>query len=158
MNQERKCKIEDISKSLVDKFNAIEVSLNELRTMDCDIELDDFSEDTRIYKIIDESFIHSLLSDNEKEEINITLEHLNNNSISINKLSYDFEISTGKRILVILESKDGDYLSGFIMKGNGQQLFDYLSSFTGEYIKNNNPLDEIIDDLRHFRPYGKYFK
>ncbi|RDY23190.1 hypothetical protein CHF27_009580 [Romboutsia maritimum] len=72
---------------------------------------------------------------------------------------YMNEISTGKLIIVILQSEDKINLSGFIMEGNGQILYDYLISLMNEPIeKSSNPLDQVIEELNHFRPYGKYFK
>lgn len=45
------------------------------------------------------------------------------------------------------------------MEGNGEVLYNYLASLIDESIeKNFNPLDEVIDELSHFKPYGKYFK
>ena len=45
------------------------------------------------------------------------------------------------------------------MEGAGQKLFDYLMSLIDEPIeKTSNPIDELIEELSHFRPYGKYFK
>lgn len=68
------------------------------------------------------------------------------------------EISTGKLIIIILESKDKINLSGFVMEGNGQKLFDYLMSCIDEPIeKVSNQLYELIEESHNFRPYGKYF-
>ncbi|MDO7203204.1 hypothetical protein Q5M85_02080 [Paraclostridium bifermentans] len=45
------------------------------------------------------------------------------------------------------------------MEGNGQVLFDYLTSLIGNDVKKEfNKLDEIIEELKEFKPYGKYFK
>ncbi|MFR3499746.1 MAG: hypothetical protein ACLTT7_12120 [Paraclostridium bifermentans] len=45
------------------------------------------------------------------------------------------------------------------MEGNGQVLFDYLTSSIGNDVKKEfNKLDEIIEELKEFKPYGKYFK
>jgi len=61
--------------------------------------------------------------------------------------------------VIILESDEMDNLSGFTMDGNGQLLFNYLSNLIGDNIeKNNNIVDEVIQDLSHFNPYGKFFK
>ncbi|WGX77039.1 hypothetical protein QJS64_08630 [Paraclostridium bifermentans] len=86
----------------------------------------------------------------------MTIEHLNNID---DDSSYLNKISTGQLIIIVLESKDKFNLSGFIMEGNGQVLFDYLTSLIGNDIKKEfNKLDEIIEELKEFKPYGKYFK
>ena len=45
------------------------------------------------------------------------------------------------------------------MDGSGELLYNYLLTLIGEDIeKSINPLDEVIEELSQFRPYGKYFK
>jgi hypothetical protein len=159
MNIESKYKIKDISKCLVDTFKAQEITLEEFLSFDSNIPTTELNNKSKIYKISDSNFIQSLLSENEKSEIQITVDHLNKNIGDIDCLSYEYQISIGKLIVIILESKDGDNLSSFIMDGNGQLLFNYLSKLIGDDIeKNDNPLDEVIEELNHFKPYGKYFK
>lgn len=159
MNRENMYKTEDISTHLIEYFNAKEITVEEFLSMNSNISSEELKDNPKVYKISDSNFIQPLLSENEKSEIKITIDHLNKNSIEIDELSYEYQISTGKLIVIILESKDGDNLSGFIMDGNGQLLFNYLSKLIGDDIeKNINPLDEVIEELSHFKPYGKYFK
>ena len=69
------------------------------------------------------------------------------------------QISTGKLIVITLESDDNINLSGFTMQGSGEKLYNYLISLINDKIeKNYNPLDETISELNHYSPYGKYFK
>lgn len=159
MDKENKCKVGDISKCLIDEFKALEITIEEFLSMNSNISSAELNNNLKIYKINDTDFIQSLLSENEKSEIQITIEHLNKNVSDINHLSYEYQISTGKLIVIILESDEMDNLSGFTMDGNGQLLFNYLSNLIGDNIeKNNNIVDEVIKDLSHFRPYGKFFK
>ena len=45
------------------------------------------------------------------------------------------------------------------MDGIGEFIFNSLSKFVGSDVqKNENPLDEVIEELKQFKPYGKYFK
>ena len=45
------------------------------------------------------------------------------------------------------------------MDGVGEFLFNCLSKFIGDDIeKTENPLDEVIEELKQFKPYGKFFK
>lgn len=45
------------------------------------------------------------------------------------------------------------------MDGIGEFIFNSLSKFIGDDVKkSDNPLDEVIEELKHFMPYGKYFK
>ena len=100
-----------------------------------------------------------LLSENEKSEIQITIEHFNKNSEDIKYSSYEYQISTGKLIIIVLESIDGETLDSFTMDGIGEFIFNSLSKFIGDDVKkSDNPLDEVIEELKHFMPYGKYFK
>ena len=159
MGIENKCKIKDISKCLVDEFKAYEISVEEFLNLGSNISTIELGNNPIIYKIDDSDFIQSLLSENEKSEINITIEHLNKNIESIDYSSYEYKISTGKLIVIILESIDGETLSGFRMDGVCEFLFNCLSKFIGDDIeKTENPLDEVIEELKHFRPYGKFFK
>ena len=158
MNNINNCKIENVSKYLTEKFNAIEITVDEFLENNKDIYEGAIEDISMIYKIEDGNIIQSLLSENEKLEIEITKEHLRNNQIEDND-SYMNEISTGKIIIIILESKDKINLSGFVMEGNGQILFDYLTGLMDKPIeKSVNQLDEVIEELNHFKPYGKYFK
>lgn len=156
MNIKSNYKIEDVSKYIIEKFNAIEITKDEFLEKNKDMYENELENISRILKIEDEEIIGNLLSENEKEEIKITIEHLKeieNCSTSI------YEISTGKLIIVILESEDNINLSGFIMEGIGEILFDYLMSLIDEPIeKNYNELDEVIEELSHYRPYGKFVK
>lgn len=158
MNNINDCKIENVSKYLTEKFNAVEIMVDEFLENNKEIYEGSLEDISMIYKIEDENIIQSLLSENEKLEIEITKEHLRNNQIEDND-SYMNEISTGKLIIIILESKDKINLSGFVMEGNGQILFDYLTGLMDKPIeKSVNQLDEVIEELNHFKPYGKYFK
>lgn len=156
MNIKSNYKIEDVSKYIIEKFNAIEITKDEFLEKNKDMYENELENISRILKIEDEEIIGNLLSENEKEEIKITIEHLKeieNCSTSI------YEISTGKLIIIILESEDNINLSGFIMEGIGEILFDYLMSLIDEPIeKNYNELDEVIEELSHYRPYGKFVK
>ncbi|MEG1410357.1 MAG: hypothetical protein RSD36_11000 [Terrisporobacter sp.] len=156
MNIKSNYKIEDVSKYIIEKFNAIEITKDEFLEKNKDMYENEIENISRILKIEDEEIIGNLLSENEKEEIKITIEHLKeieNCSTSI------YEISTGKLIIIILESEDNINLSGFIMEGIGEILFDYLMSLIDEPIeKNYNELDEVIEELSHYRPYGKFVK
>ena len=159
MDIESKCKIKDISKCLVDEFKAHEISIEEFLNLGSNISTIKLGNNPIIYKIDDSDFIQSLLSEDEKSEINITIEHLNKNIEDIEYSSYEYKISTGKLIIIILESIDGNTLSGFRMDGVGDFLFNCLSKFIGYDIeKTENPLDEVIEELKQFRPYGKFFK
>ena len=133
MNIKKNHKIEDISKYLIENFNATEITIDEFLISNQDISEDTFEDISKILKI----------EDDLKEDCS----------------SYVNKISTGKLIIIILESKDKTTLSGFTMEGAGQKLFDYLMSLIDEPIeKTSNPIDELIEELSHFRPYGKYFK
>jgi hypothetical protein len=152
-------KIEDISKYLIQKLSAKEVVGDEFLARNKDIYEGEIKDIAAIYKIEDENIIQSLLSEDEKSEIEIIIKHLNeNNHIEEDCSLYMNEISTGKLIVIILESKDKINLSGFVMEGNGQKLFDYLMSLIDEPIeKVSNQLDQLIEESRNFKPYGKYF-
>lgn len=154
-----KCKIKDISKCLVNEFKAQQITKENLLNLSGNISTIELNDNSIIYKISDSDFIQSLLSENEKSEIQITIEHFNKNDEDVECSSYEYQISTGKLIIIVLESEDGDNLSSFVMDGIGEFLFNYLSKFIGDDIeKNHNPLDEVIEELNHFTPYGKYFK
>lgn len=77
MNIKKNHKVEDISKYLIENFNATEITIDEFLTNNQDISEDTFEDISKILKIEDENIIQSLLSENEKEEIQITIEHLN---------------------------------------------------------------------------------
>ena len=158
------CSIEDISKELINEFSAIEITVEELvKQSECIYE-DIDKNTTKIYIINDENTIESLLSESEKEEILITIEHFRKNGLdkdNVDEICMEFmnKISTGKLIVITLESEDNVNLSGFTMQGSGEKLYNYLLALTGEtFEKNNNLLDETIYELKQFRPYGKFFK
>lgn len=158
------CSINNISKELVNEFSANEITVEELvKQSECIYE--DIPQNTiKVYIINDESIIENLLSESEKEEILITIEHFRKNGLdkdNVDEICMNFmnQISTGKLIVIILESEDDTHLSGFTMQGSGEKLYKYLLSLTGEqFEKYPNPLDETIYELKQFRPYGKFFK
>ncbi|GAA0090420.1 MULTISPECIES: hypothetical protein [Paraclostridium] len=157
MNNENKYSIDNISKNLIENYGAEEITLEDFFNMDENNEEYSFEDISKIYKIDNEGVIEKLLSEEEKAQIELTIEHLNN--IDNDDSSYLDKISTGQLIIIVLESKDKVNLSGFIMEGNGQVLFDYLTDLIGNDVKKEfNKLDEIIEELKEFKPYGKYFK
>ncbi|WP_195947624.1 hypothetical protein [Paraclostridium bifermentans] len=157
MNNENKYSIDNISKNLIENYRAVEITLEDFFNMDENNEEYSFEDISKIYKIDNLDVIEKLLSEEEKTQIELTIEHLNN--IDNDDSSYLDKISTGQLIIIVLESKDKVNLSGFIMEGNGQVLFDYLTSLIGNDVKKEfNKLDEIIEELKEFKPYGKYFK
>lgn len=157
MNNENKYRIDNISKNLIENYKAVEITLEDFFNMDENNEEYSFEDISKIYKIDNLGVIEKLLSEEEKTQIELTIEHLNN--IDNDDSSYLDKISTGQLIIIVLESKDKVNLSGFIMEGNGQVLFDYLTSLIGNDVKKEfNKLDEIIEELKEFKPYGKYFK
>lgn len=157
MNNENKYSIDNISKNLIENYGAEEITLEDFFNMDENNEEYSFEDISKIYKIDNECVIEKLLSEEEKAQIELTIEHLNN--IDNDDSSYLDKISTGQLIIIVLESKDKVNLSGFIMEGNGQVLFDYLTDLIGNDVKKEfNKLDEIIEELKEFKPYGKYFK
>ncbi|GKZ03256.1 hypothetical protein [Paraclostridium bifermentans] len=157
MKNENKYSIDNISKNLIENYGAEEITLEDFFNMDENNEDYSFEDISKIYKIDNECVIEKLLSEEEKAQIELTIEHLNN--IDNDDSSYLDKISTGQLIIIVLESKDKVNLSGFIMEGNGQVLFDYLTDLIGNDVKKEfNKLDEIIEELKEFKPYGKYFK
>lgn len=157
MNNENKYSIDNISKNLIENYRAVEITLGDFLNMDENNEEYSFEDVSKIYKIDNLGVIEKLLSEEEKTQIELTIEHLNN--IDNDDSSYLDKISTGQLIIIVLESKDKVNLSGFIMEGNGQVLFDYLTNLIGNDVKKEfNKLDEIIEELKEFKPYGKYFK
>lgn len=155
MNKNDKCKINDVSNYLVDKLKATEISIEEFLSLNSNISVDEFNNEVKIYKITDPNLIKPLLSESEKAEIEITMEHLNEDIGNIDLLSYEYEISTGKLVVIILESEDGEHLLGFIMDGNGELLFNSLLELLGnDFEKSENTLENMIEELRHFKPYG----
>lgn len=157
MNNENKYSIDNISKNLIENYDAEEITLEDFFNMDENNEDYRFEDISKIYKIDNVGVIEKLLSEEEKAQIELTIEHLNN--IDNDDSSYLDKISTGQLIIIVLESKDKVNLSGFIMEGNGQALFDYLTDLIGNDVKKEfNKLDEIIEELKEFKPYGKYFK
>lgn len=157
MNNENKYSIDNISKNLIENYGAEEITLEDFFNMDENNEDYSFEDISKIYKIDNVGVIEKLLSEEEKAQIELTIEHLNN--IDNDDSSYLDKISTGQLIIIVLESKDKVNLSGFIMEGNGQALFDYLTDLIGNDVKKEfNKLDEIIEELKEFKPYGKYFK
>lgn len=159
MGIENNYKIKDISKHLIDEFKAQEITIKEYLSLKSYIPSTELNSKSKIYKISDSDFIQSLLSETEKSEIQITIDHLNKNLECVDLSSYEYQISTGKLIVIILNVTDDNNLSSFIMYGNGQLLLNYLSELIGDDIeKNDNPLNDVIEELSHFKPYGKYFK
>ncbi|MEX6585340.1 hypothetical protein [Paraclostridium bifermentans] len=157
MKNENKYSIDNISKNLIENYGAEEITLEDFFNMDENNEDYSFEDISKTYKIDNECVIEKLLSEEEKAQIELTIEHLNN--IDNDDSSYLDKISTGQLIIIVLESKDKVNLSGFIMEGNGQVLFDYLTDLIGNDVKKEfNKLDEIIEELKEFKPYGKYFK
>ncbi|UOW68726.1 hypothetical protein [Paraclostridium bifermentans] len=157
MNNENKYSIDNISKNLIENYGVEEITLEDFFNMDENNEEYSFEDISKIYKIDNEGVIEKLLSEEEKAQIELTIEHLNN--IDNDDSSYLDKISTGQLIIIVLESKDKVNLSGFIMEGNGQVLFDYLTDLIGNDVKKEfNKLDEIIEELKEFKLYGKYFK
>lgn len=157
MNNENKYSIDNISKNLIENYGAEEITLEDFFNMDENNEEYSFEDISKIYKIDNEGVIEKLLSEEEKAQIELTIEHLNH--IDNDDSSYLDKISTGQLIIIVLESKDKVNLSGFIMEGNGQVLFDYLTDLIGNDVKKEfNKLDEIIEELKEFKPYGKYLK
>ncbi|MBN8046583.1 hypothetical protein J0A94_02005 [Paraclostridium bifermentans] len=157
MKNENKYSIDNISKNLIENYGAEEITLEDFFNMDENNEVYSFEDISKIYKIDNEGVIEKLLSEEEKAQIELTIEHLNN--IDNDDSSYLDKISTGQLIIIVLESKDKVNLSGFIMEGNGKVLFDYLTDLIGNDVKKEfNKLDEIIEELKEFKPYGKYFK
>lgn len=153
--------IDKVNKILINKYQAVEIDgydiLNSINYSN-----ETIKDIVKTYKIEDESIIQSILSIEEKEELEITLEYLDKNreDADLNIMFDDMhKITTGKLVVIMLESEDNIHLTGFIMHGNGQKLYDYLSKLIGENLeKNYNNLDETISELKNFRPYGKYFK
>lgn len=94
MNNESKCKIENISKYLIEKYEAKEITLENFLDMDENNEEYNFEDISKIYKIDNVEIIEKLLSEEEKSEIELTIEHLNN--IEENDSSYLNKISTGQ--------------------------------------------------------------
>jgi hypothetical protein len=155
-------KIENIKKFLIQEFQAKEVNSSDFFKYNEYVYEGILEDIVAIYKIDDENIIQSLLSEKEKLEIEITINHLQNEKYLDNKCTYLNKISTGKLIVIILESEDKVNLSGFTFEGNGEKLFEILLSLLNEadkkIEKNINLLDEKIEELHHFYPYGKYFK
>ncbi|MCB5943020.1 hypothetical protein LJB68_15950, partial [bacterium 210820-DFI.6.52] len=60
-----------------------------------------FEDISKIYKIDNEGVIEKLLSEEEKAQIELTIEHLNN--IDNDDSSYLDKISTGQLIIIVLE-------------------------------------------------------
>ncbi|MCU9811578.1 hypothetical protein [Paraclostridium sp. AKS81] len=135
MNNENKYSIDNISKNLIENYGAEEITLEDFFNMDENNEEYSFEDISKIYKIDNEGVIEKLLSEEEKSQIELTIEHLNN--IDNDDSSYLDKISTGQLIIIVLESKDKVNLSGFIMEGNGQVLFDYLTDLIGNDVKKN---------------------
>lgn len=151
--------INDISKYLCDEFKAQEITREEFLNLSESNSTIQLNDNSRVYKISDSNFIQSLLSEKEKAEIQITIDHFNKIYDDIKYSSYEYQISTGNLIIIILESTDKDTLSSFTIDGIGDFVFNYLSKFIDDDIeKSENPLDEVIEELKHFKPYGKYFK
>lgn len=155
MDKNDKCKLNDISNYLVEKLKAKEITAEEFLNMNSNISAEELNDKSIIYKINDCNLIKSLLSENEKSELEITMDHLNKDIDDIDRSSYEYQISTGNLIVIILESEDGEHLSGFIMDGNGELLFNSLLELIGnDFEKSNNTLEDMIEELRRFKPYG----
>ena len=42
---------------------------------------------------------------------------------------------------------------------DGETLDSFAMDRIGDDVKKSeNPLDEVIEEMKHFKPYGKYFK
>lgn len=159
MSIDNKCEIKSISKCLVNEFKAQKITKEEFLKLSENTSTIELNDNSIIYKIGDFNFIQSLLSENEKSEIQITIEHFNKNYEDIKCSSYEYQISTGKLIIIVLESVNRETLDSFTMDGIGEFIFNYLSKFIGDDIqKVENPLDEVIEELKHFNAYGKYLK
>lgn len=162
--EDRKTSINKVSRYLIDNYKAIEITIEDLIKYSGCIYSDIEKNTVKVFKIDNKEIINSLLSISEKEEILITIDYLQKNGLGKEKADedcYNFmnDISTGKLIIVTLESEDNNNLSGFAMQGSGESLYKYLLSLMGEKLeKNPNPLEETIYELKQFRPYGKYFK
>ena len=157
MSENYKCKINDVSNYLIEKFKAIEITLEDFLSMNSNITAEEINSGLKIYKITDCNFIKLLLSEAEKSEIEINLKHLNEYIEDIDLSSYEYQISTGNLVVIILESDDGEHLSGFIMDGNGELLFNSLLELIGDnFEKTNNTLEDMIEELRRFKPYGTF--
>lgn len=155
MDKNNKCKLNDISNYLVEKLKAKEMTVEEFLSMNSNISAEELNNNSKIFKINDCNLIKSLLSENEKSELEITMDHLNKDLDNIDKSSYEYRISTGNLVVIILESEDGEHLSGFIMDGNGELLFNSLLELIGnDFEKSNNTLEYMIEELRRFKPYG----
>ncbi len=160
----RETSINIISSYIINDYNAIEITIEELIEYSGCIYSDISKNTVKVFKIDDKEIIENLLSESEKEEINVTIDYLKKNGLGqerANEECYNFmnDISTGKLIIVTLESEDNSNLSGFTMQGSGEKLYKYLLNLMGENLeKDHNPLDETIYELKQFRPYGKYFK
>lgn len=155
MVKNNKCKLNDISNYLVEKLKAKEITAEEFLSMNSNISDEELNNKSKIYKINDCNLIKSLLSENEKSELEITIDHLNKDIDGIEKSSYEYQISTGNLVVIVLESEDGEHLSGFIMDGNGELLFNSLLELIGsDFEKSNNTLEDMIEELRRFKPYG----
>ena len=135
MDIENKCEIKSISKCLVEQFKAQEITKEDFFKLSENISTIDLNDNSIIYKISDSNFIQSLLSENEKSEIQITIEHFNKNSEDIKYSSYEYQISTGKLIIIVLESIDGETLDSFTMDGIGEFIFNSLSKFIGSDVQ-----------------------
>lgn len=155
-----KCSLADVCTDLTEKYNAKEITIGEFLSKSTCICEDTYKSLSKVYKIEDESVIQSLLSESEKKEILIAIQYLEkNNPVEDYKdecSEYMKMISTGKLIIIGLQSADNNKLSGFIMEGCGEKLYNYLLSFIdGKVEKASNSLEETITELEQFRPYGK---
>ena len=157
MAENYKCNINDVSNYLIDKFKATEITLEDFLSMNSNMISKEINSESRIYKITDFNLIKSLLSESEKSELEVTIDHLNKDVEDIDLSSYEYQISTGNLVVIILESEDGEHLSGFIMDGNGELLFNSLLELIGDnFEKSNNTLEDMIEELRRFKPYGTF--
>ena len=155
MTESYKCKVNDVSNYLIDKFKAKEITLEDFSSMNGNMVSKEITSESKIYKITDFNLIKSLLSESEKSELEVTIDHLNKDVEDIDLSSYEYQISTGNLVVIILESEDGEHLSGFIMDGNGELLFNSLLELIGDnFEKSNNTLEDMIEELRRFKPYG----
>ena len=155
MAENYKCNINDVSNYLIEKFKATEITLEDFLSMNSNMVSKEINSESKIYKITDFNLIKSLLSESEKSELEVTIDHLNKDVEDIDLSSYEYQISTGNLVVIILESEDGEHLSGFIMDGNGELLFNSLLELIGDnFEKSNNTLEDMIEELRRFKPYG----
>lgn len=136
---------EEVANILVSKFQAVEFSKLKVH----DLVNDDQLEYTKIYKcfVIDNiSILNKLFSDEEKKmhyeqiqdnkKYSYRTTNLNNETLEYNKLLLDEQ--EGRRIDIFLESKDGLFITEFIVRDQCEKVNRYLNALiVGALIKNN---------------------